>query len=264
MKHYIVATVLSLLFVPPALAEPELKGSPTELANYLPNLPRLVTVTGEGEVKVPADRAVITLRVSTENKALAEALQANEAVRSKLATFLKEHGFRLDQIHASRFSSTQKYSAFSEKVKSHRVENLVKVTVHDEKQFQTVAGTLDKFSEVSYVGADFEHSDKEAMKAKAVAEACDQANSRKKVYEERLGLKLTPRRFSEGNIPADLSVIHKEVQSVTAASLSLVTGLPSENELRRHALASRGETSSAFGELVFRVFVSVEYSVENK
>ena len=264
MKLYLVANVITLLIVPLALAEVELKGSPTELAAYLTGLPRTVSVTGEGEIKAQADRAVITLRVSTEKKSLAEALRANEEVRSRLADFLKEHRVGLDQIRTSRFSSTPKYSAFSEKAKSHRVDNVIKVTARDEREFQTIAGATDKFAEVGYVEAEFEHSDKESLKAKAITQACDNANRRKKVFEEKLGLKLTPRRLSEGTFSPGLPAARIGVQGGSAPSPGggSFGGVPARHEPL--ALDTRAEQISAFGELVFKVLVTVEFAVENK
>ena len=57
----------------PAFAEPELKGLPGELTEYLKGVPKTVTVTGESEVKVEADKATASLRVQTENKSFQEA-----------------------------------------------------------------------------------------------------------------------------------------------------------------------------------------------
>jgi uncharacterized protein YggE len=64
-----ILVALTVLLVPRSRAEPEIKGSPTELTRYL----SLSTVTGEGEVKVPADRAIITLKVTTDSRSLADA-----------------------------------------------------------------------------------------------------------------------------------------------------------------------------------------------
>jgi uncharacterized protein YggE len=260
MKHHISAAVLSLLMVPSAMAEPELKGSPAELAGYLSNLPRLVSIAGEGEVKVSADRAVITLGVSTENKSLAEALRANDDVRTKLATLLKEHGFGPDQMHASKFSSTPKFGVFSEKAKSYRVENHIKFDVRDEKEFLALLSAADKFTEVSYVGVEFEHSDKEALKAKASAQACDNAMNRRQIFENKLGLKLTPRQFTESS----QSALPRQFPS----GLGDHGGSPPAYSRQLTPLPGRGEAGaepiSAFGELIFKVVVTVEFSVESK
>ena len=181
-------------------AETELKGTPDQLTAYLSGLPKLVSIVGESEVKVPSDRAVVTLKISTESKSLQESLRLNQEARGRVAAFLKENGFGTNQVQAARFSSTQKYGIFAEKAKSHRVDNFLKVTVRDEKDFQAVANAVDRWPEVHFLGIDFEHTNKEALKARAQVQACDNASERKKLFEEKLGVKLSPKRFSEASV----------------------------------------------------------------
>src|SRR5262245_12304930 len=265
IKLCLATHIIGLLLVPAALAEVELKGSASELAAQLASVPRTVNVTGEGEVKVQADRAIVTFKVSTEKKSLADSLRANEEIRNRLTEFLKERGLGTEQIRASKFSSTPKYSVFSEKAKSHRVDNLIKVTARDELQFQTIASAADKFAEVSYLETVFEHSDNEGLKAKAIAQACDNANNRKKVFEEKLGLKLTPRRFIETMVSPATGDRRIGAVGGTAplfSGMGRATPIPGEVELQ--ALEIRSEPVSSFGELVFKVFVTVEFAVESK
>ena len=59
------------------------------------------------------------------------------------------------------------------------------------------AGTVDKWSEVQYLGLEFEHGNKDELKKQAIAKACDNADERKKLYEQKLGLKLVPKAFFE-------------------------------------------------------------------
>ena len=139
----ITATSLGLLLIQPLSAEPELKGSAGELAAYLATVPRTVSVTGESELKVQADRAVIGLKVTTENKSLQDALRNNQEIRTKMANLLKDRGLSPDRIQGSRFSSTPKYGLFGEKAKSYRVENILKIMVHDDKEFQATAHLVD-------------------------------------------------------------------------------------------------------------------------
>ncbi len=154
-------------------AETELKGNPNELKAYLAGMPSLVNIEGESEVKVVADRARATLKVRTESKSLVDSLRLNQEMRAKVAALLKESGINADQIQAARFSSTQKYGVFSEKAKSYVVDNFLKISVHDEKEFQAVAGAVDRWSDVHFLGVEFEHTNKEAIKAQAKAKACE-------------------------------------------------------------------------------------------
>jgi uncharacterized protein YggE len=242
-------------------ADPELKGTPAELASYLSGLPKLVSIIGESEVKVPADRAMVTLKITTESKSLQESLRLNQEARGRVAAFLKEHGFGTNQIHAARFSSTQKYGIFAEKAKSHRVDNFLKVTVRDEKEFQTVANAVDRWPEVQFLGIEFEHTNKEALKARAQAQACDNAGERKKMFEEKLGVKLSPKRFSEASV-VPVQPDRKYYGVGYSSDSSPSKGF--DNRSRAAGEPPADESGSPFGELVFSARVMVEYAVESK
>ena len=251
--------VLSSLAAASVSAEPELKGSAAELTAYLAGLPKMVSVTGESEVKLPADRAVITLKISTESKSLQEALRLNQEMRGKIVGALKENGLAADQIQAARFSSSQKHGVFTEKAKNYRLDNFLKVTARDEKEFHAVAGTVDRWAEVHFLDIEFEHSNKEALKSKALAQACDNANERKKVFETKLGVKLLVKGFSEGVIvpalPARGSYERYAPSSTPGKAL---------DSARPPALDIVEEAGSLFGELIFTARVKVDCAVEGK
>lgn len=121
MKKIILLVVLSLCFAR-AQAEPELKGTPAELSAFLTSVPKTVTVTGEAEMKIPADRALISLNVVTESKSLQDASRENQELRGRILRTLTERGIPAERIKASKFSSTPQYGMFKEKAKSYRVE----------------------------------------------------------------------------------------------------------------------------------------------
>lgn len=261
-------------------AEPELKGTPTELSQYLQNVPireapKSVSISGEAELRVPADQAVVTLKVTTENKSLHEALRLNQDIRTKLITNLKSHNLPAERVHASKFSSTPRFGLLGEKAKSYKVENLVRITVEDEHEFQLTASTVDQFGEVQFVAADFEVKDKEAMKAKAVAQACDNANKRKSMIEEKLGLSLKATGFSS---PPVVQAMNSErrlypsgsyygggslggYKATRSADQATISGVRTEPTF---GAPDAGEDVSSLGELVYTANVMVEYRVEGK
>jgi uncharacterized protein len=230
-------------------AEPELKGTSADLAQFLNGVTKSVSVLGESEVRAPASRAVLTLSVIAENRSLQEALRANADVRGRVAAQLKQLGISGDRVQASKFSSTPKFGLFGDKAKSYRVENVLRVSVQDEKEFRSAAGVVDAFAEVQYAGVEFEYADREALKQKAIAAACDNAGERKKIYEQRLGLKLAETRFAEA------AVTESEPKPPTSP----------RKEWGRYSSFDSGsavqESVSSFGELVFVARVAVEYSV---
>ena len=253
-------SVAFLVAVSTVRAEPELKGSPTELANYLAGLPRTVVVTGESELKVPADRAIVTLQVRTENRSLQEAIRANEHVRAKIVAALKERGVPTDAVKVSKFSSTPKYAVFGDKIKTYTVENSVKVSAHDEKEFQAAAQVADGSPEVHYEGITFEHTNKDELKNKVLSQACHNAEARKKVYEQKLGVHLVARGFTD----------FEEGQEGRRrmASTPSYTGRPlassSKVGMETGTAPEISETVSSFGEITFKTQIAIEYSVQSK
>src|SRR5579859_1336828 len=239
-----------------ASAEPEIKGTATELAQFINGVPKTVVVAGEAEVRVPAHRAVLSLSVVTENKSLQEALRANLELREKLADYLKGLGIPAERIQSSKFSSTPQFGIFREKAKSYRVENIVRISVQNEKEFQSVASAVDKWSEVQFNSVEFEYTDKELQKQNAIAKACDNANDRKKIYEEKFGLNLTPARFGQSE------VTQRNTGPAKYGDSRAYAGMVSESISASTPASVIAEDSvSSFGEMIYSATVTVEYSV---
>jgi uncharacterized protein YggE len=270
MKTYLLLSIVTISLTLTARAEPELKGTPSELSHYLQNVPiretpKSISIGGEAELRVPADQAIVTLKVTTENKSLHEGLRLNQEVRTKLIAYLKSHNMPAERVHASKFSSTPRFGLFGEKAKSYKVENLVRITVEDEHEFQLTASAVDQFTEVQFVAADCEVKDKESMKAKAVAQACDNANKRKTMIEEKLGVSLKAAGFSSGPV---LQTMNSENRRYPSGSYygggsfggyGSIQAIPAKGEA-----PDAGEDVSSFGELIYRVGVTIEYKVEGK
>ena len=248
MKQILFVILLGATFVVNA-AEPELKGTVTEVRQHLAATDRMVVVAGDSELKSPADRALVTLRLISESKSLQEALKANQMLRSKLVNTLKERGVPADRIDAGKFSSTPRHWIFSEKVKSYKVENLVRVTVLEEKELQETVRMLDEVDGLEFGGMEFEHSKKQELKRKALAQALESASARKKVYEEQLGVVLVPIKFSE-NIAATPTKVQRGYEGMASSG--------------RPSYFAEPEAASGFGEMVFSAQVTVQYNVSGR
>ena len=83
MKHIAFVCCLVVTLTVVKAAEPELKWTVDEVRQHLTAMDRIVTVLGEGEVKSPADRAVVTLRLTSDSRSLQEALKANQGLAQK-------------------------------------------------------------------------------------------------------------------------------------------------------------------------------------
>jgi uncharacterized protein YggE len=193
----IISAIVVLLLTYYASAEMSLTGTPGDLSSYLSASEHDVTVEAQVEVKVPADRAVVQLMVTTDDKSLQSALKKNQTIRTDLKSALEKGGIAADRITGSRFSSTPSRGFLSDKVKSYRVTNSVKVTVSSEDEFQLVAGEMEKHPEITYQGIRFERADEGELKRKALAEACDAAIAKKHLIAGKLGMKLVVTKVSE-------------------------------------------------------------------
>jgi len=251
MKHPLLVFATLLFLTGAGFAEPEIKGTASELAQFLNGASKTVAIGGESEVRVAASRAVLTVSAISENRSLQEALRANADVRTKVAAQLKQQGISGERIQSSKFSSTPKFGLFGDKAKSYRVENVMRISIQDEKEFRSAAGVVDAFAEVQYGGVEFEYADKESLKQKAIAQACANAGERKKIYEDQLGLKLSAVRFSEGAV----------AESEAKPPASARKGEYSRISSGEWSSSSVHEAVSSFGEMVFTARVTVEYSV---
>lgn len=257
------STIISILLLAgfTAVADPEIKGTAADLAQFLNNVPKTVLVEGEAEVRVPAHRAVLSLKVTTENKSLQEALRANLELRGTLADYLKGLGIPAERIQASKFSSTPKFGIFSEKAKSYRVENVIRVSVQDEKEFQNVAGAVDKWTQVQFNGVEFEYADKELQKQNAIAKACDNASDQKKIYEGKFGLKLMPVGLGQNEVIQRDTAQNKYYGSRAYGGTPVATLAVTESIVKP---APAEDSEASFGEITYRATVAVQYAVQQK
>jgi len=128
---------------------------------------------------------------------------------------------------------------------------------------QIAASAVDSWPEVQFVGAEFEHQDKEALKSRAVAQACENAQKRSKIFEEKLGFKLFRQGFRGGGgfaaaVGDGGKLWRAELCRKGAGESPLrLTSLPS-------AEAAVAESVSTFGELIYNVEVTIEYQVQRE
>jgi uncharacterized protein YggE len=243
-------------------AEPEIKGSPAELAAYLSSLPGSIQLVGEGEVKVPSDRAVLSLRIDAESKSLAETLKENQQVRARLMKYLGEQKIRPENIKPAPFTAIPRTAIFSDKVKSYKLSALIKVTTTNENEFSAVAGAVDQISDVAFVQSEFEHSDEDGLRDRAIREACDEVERQKRIYEEKLGVKLVPRNIQDHRAAAE-PVPGRNYGAGSAYAVPGAYALESMTKTSGYA-AEATVAGSTFGELVFKARVTVQYAVERK
>ena len=175
-SKWIVFSLLAALMLP-LFAEVELTGSPRELSGYLTDIPQTVSITGNAERKVPADRAIIHLEVTTESRSMDEALALNKTLRQQITTKLLSAGLTKERIKAAQFSSTPESGIFTDKIRSYKVENTMKITTTSEAEFQAVAALIDAYKEVEYKTTEFELSNRKEIERQLLGESGSSACS---------------------------------------------------------------------------------------
>lgn len=257
MKPSLVFAVLVAAIAPAFAAEPDITGKPSEIAAFLEPKVKTTTLTGEAEIKVPVEKAVASLRVVSEDKFFAAALNENNALRAKVAAMLKTAGLPDEQVQGAKFSSTPSYSVFSDKAKNYRIENVVRVTVKDDKEFLAVANAVDAFPDVHFAGIEPEPGDATAHKEKALAAALKNAADRKALLEQSTGLVLKP--DSVGNISVTLAFPEAARRRYAASSFAA--------DKSAGSLSYAPETSplaGGLGEVTVNASVAITYSISSK
>lgn len=256
-KHWIVAT--ALLAVSTAYAEPELKGVPSELTQYLINEKKVMTLTADSEVRVQADKAIATLQVKNKDAAFAGALRNNRALRDKLKQRLMEAKIAEGDITFAKFSSVPSYGFFGDKPSSYEISNDVTVTVRSEDEVTAIAQAVDAMKEVSFGGIEFQDSQKKKNETHAADLALQELRAKQVQYEKNLNLNLTLLRVESGGVmpfmPIPINLTRKSKSSFSSQSSDM--------------MLSAGESASqeaiqqpAFGTIVYRAFVSGEFVVK--
>lgn len=246
MTRRLTTLALFPLLAAPLFGAMQLEGTPHELSNYLSDIPETVAITGSAEKKISADRAVVHLKVTTEDKSMNDALAENLAIRKTITKQLLAAGFPEERIQAAQFSSTPESGLFTDKIRSYKVENSMKATATTEAEFSAIAALIDAHKEVSYGKTEFELSNKKEIERTILAEACRDAAAKKKMYQTELSVLLTPVRFHDGHIA---------LQQPRQKSARAMTEKMSFSTMDTLSIAPPAQ----FDELQFNATVTVEY-----
>jgi len=253
-KKAIVAVALSLFAVASAYsAEPELKGTATELRQFLRTGNREVMLTGYSKQTVQADVGHVTVVVHAQAKDLTAAIAANMQRRETMTQALLSQGIDAKAIHAQKFSSSPQFGWFGKTPSSFEVNNKLTVDVSDERQLMIVTATGTNPPDLTIGEIKFEYSKQRELEEQARRAAFDDALAKKAFYEQRLGATLRPVSFQFSDLSA---------RGVGGGQLEeiVVTGM------RRNSLgASPSEADYAppgFDEQKYEVSVTVTFAVE--
>jgi len=254
-------TAAVLLFSPFSTvnAQPELKGSPEQLRQFLHPREDIVTLNGDAEKKAYSDSAILTLVVTTDKKKLADSIARNGKLRSDITQQLGKQGINQKNIKNAKFSSTPEYGWFGDEPDSYKISNRMAVTIANEKQLKAVAAIADKYKEAELSTTEFKHTKKEAFKTQVKEMALAKIMKLKAMYEKNLGVKLTAKNFRDNHIgfqPTHAAMMMRD---------EMVRSRPKAKALSSVAYESAPKAApTSFDEVVYRANISVDFVVSNK
>ncbi|MDH4275520.1 MAG: SIMPL domain-containing protein, partial [Gammaproteobacteria bacterium] len=237
-----------------AVAAPELKGDPDELARYLVDDKKTVTLYGFGEERIYANHAIVSLVVKTKESKLLQALEQNTAIRNHIRNKLLAKGITADNIQSSRYSSTPVYSSFKDKPTSYEISNEVKITIVKEEEMLAVADIVDNLEQVYFARTEAKDTLKRDSQDKALDKALKNVLAKKRLYEEALGVTLVALKVNDQGVAQDgVNVAGAGKFSAANDSVSSMT------------VTDSGKTSNAagrFGEINYQSNIGVTYLIK--
>lgn len=155
-------------------------------------LPRMMTLTGHGEVKQVPDMVSVTAGVTTQGATAAEALAANTAAMTKVMETLKAGGIPDKDVQTSNFSVQPRYDYNDNppKLEGYDVSNSVTVTLHDVKALGSLLDRLVQAGSNQINGISFGIDKPGAALDEARRAAAADARHKAEVYAAAAGVKL--------------------------------------------------------------------------
>ncbi|MEM9480551.1 MAG: SIMPL domain-containing protein [Verrucomicrobiota bacterium] len=157
----------------------------------------IVSFSASGDAEEVASKTKVTLRTTSESSTLREGISKSRVAQKELIDYLVASGIPRDDIKTEKFSSVPEHGILKSRVRSYTVTATLEATVSTEKQFLAVAHRVDESSVVEMVGPAVDYSNREEISRAASLDAYDNLEKKKKVFEERLGVKLELASLSE-------------------------------------------------------------------
>jgi len=253
----IVVVIFLLVVSPLVLSEPEIKGSPNEIRDFLhPNKNR-VQIIGNATLTTYSDKAIVSLLITTEDDKLSDSIENNSQLRTKVTKQLVDSGINSEEINSSKFSTSPQYGWFGTKPSSYKVINRTKIGITNESQLKEIALVADLNDEIDLVSTTYEHTEKPKYKNDVKRKALDDVNSQKNFYEKILGIKLIPIGFH------DIQVL----QRATEGALLLERSVQKRREkMSKSSFSSKyngNSTPSSFEEVKYEANITVEFKIDD-
>ncbi|MBV9570443.1 MAG: SIMPL domain-containing protein [Alphaproteobacteria bacterium] len=175
--------------------------APGALAQNAPQ-PRLLTVSGIGEVKVKPNRATLSAGVVTDGKTAGAALAANSRAMNAVFDTLHRFGIPERAIQTSQLSVQPQYpndSRQPRRVVGYQVSNTVSVTLDDIDKVGAAVDALVSSGANTLGDIAFSVRDAEPLQSQAREAAVKDAMARAETLARAAGVRLGPiQQISEG------------------------------------------------------------------
>lgn len=245
--------IAATLLMSSSFAAPEISGTPEELREFLGAKNKTVTISAEASELSYTDKAIVSLVVTTENKKLANAIDANSKLRHSIRKTLTMSGIRGKHINSSRFSTSPQFGLLSKVPNSYKVVNRMAIGIFDETQLKEIATVADTHPQIQVSDTVFEHTEKELFRNRVKESALYKVLEQKKFYEKNLGVRLSPVSFK------DTQVHDTPTQGATVLESVVNKKRSASGE---SYVKSKGIGRPSFDEIKYHATVSVEFDVE--
>jgi hypothetical protein len=151
-----------------------------------------ITVTGTGEVLIPADTAVVSLGVSaTDREVLKAQRRANETIAAIREALIKA-GVKEEDINTDYINiyASYDYSEGTEQMKGYNANSTLAIRVTDIEAVGEVIDIAFEAGANTLNGINFSASDTTEAEAKAMKKAVENAKDKAEVLAEASGLKI--------------------------------------------------------------------------
>ena len=194
MEVRTIAAASGLVIVA-ALAAAALIGPRNSMSASDNDLPRIVTVSGLGEVKASPDMATVSAGVTSEAGSAKDALSRNSTAMTAVIAALKNAGVADTDIQTSNFSVSPRYSIPQpgqtvQRINGYTVSNQVTANVKNLKNLGAILDTLVQSGSNQINGVSFSIDDPKKQLDEARKKAVADARARAELYAQAAGASL--------------------------------------------------------------------------
>lgn len=211
-----------------ALIGPRYSVSATDTA-----LPRIITVSGLGEVKTRPDMAIINSGVTSEATTAREALSKNNAAMTAVINALKNAGVAEDDIQTSNFSVSPVYPPYQPnqttppRISGYQVSNQVSARVKQLAKLGAILDALVRAGSNQISGVSFDVDEPKPLLDQARKKAVADARARAELYTAAAGVSLgrvVQISESGGVIMPPQPMFRREAMAASDASVPIAAG----------------------------------------